>query len=78
MGTWVSVLSGSACSSGLHVSEQQQQGWENVLGNYVVNFVFLFRQGWEWEPIIISISLEKNTEAFMANCLIVFTELILK
>lgn len=48
-----------------------------VPGNYVVNVVFLFRQGWEWEPLLVSVW-EKNAEAFTANCLIVFIELILK
>lgn len=27
----------------------------NVLGNYVVNFVFLFRQDWEREPLLVSV-----------------------
>lgn len=48
MATWVLVLGESAHSSGLCVSEQQQQQpWKNVLGNDVVNSVFLFRQGLE-------------------------------
>lgn len=52
-GTWVVVWVGSAHSSWLRVSELQH--WENVLGNSVVDPVFLFRQDWEWEPLLVSV-----------------------
>lgn len=51
-GTWVSVRVGPAHSSWLRVSEQH---WENVLGNSVVDSMFLFRQDWEWEPLLVSV-----------------------